>query len=568
MIHHDGSALYVPDQNPRLGSTVDVWLRTAPDVRRVHVRSIEDGEPRFTAATAERRRGELWWRAQIQVRNPVTRYRFLADGDWYTVLGRAGHEVADDTDFRLVAHPAPAPWTREAIVYEIFPDRFARSATAPPAPDWAIRCDWDDPVIGRGPEASRQWYGGDLDGIARRLDHIQDLGADTVYLTPFFPAGSNHRYNAGAFDRVDPLLGGDRALRRLSDALHSRGMRLVGDITTNHTGLEHPWFDHPDLYYMAADGGYESWLGVPSLPKLNWHSARLRERFVTDPDSIVRRWLRYLDGWRVDVANMTGRRADDDLTHEVSRLIAQAVRTARPDALLVAEHAHGAGADLDLDGWQGTMNYAGFLRPLWTWLRAPDADLPDFLGVPGGIPRRGGEAVVRSMLAAMATMSWRSWTHSWNLLGSHDTARIRTVTGDPALVEVATGLLATLPGVPMVFAGDEFGLTGTNGEESRTPMPWRKDVKTLGWYGELLALRRKHPALRGGGLRFAHVDADAIAFWRETADERLLVLARRAPGAPVPIPGVPEADNLYGGAPFTGTLPGDGPTFQVWHVPA
>ena len=390
---------------------------------------------------------------------------------------------------------------------------------------------------------------------------------DTVYLTPFFPARSNHRYDAVAFDRVDPLLGGDRALRRLADALHTRGMRLIGDLTTNHTGVAHPWFDHPDLYYMAADGGYESWLGVPSLPKLNWHSARLRERFVTDPDSIVRRWLRYLDGWRVDVANMTGRRAADDLNREIACSIAQAVRTARPDALLIAEHAHSAGADLDHDGWQGTMNYAGFLRPLWTWLRAPDAGLPDFLGVPGGIPRRDGPAVVRSMLAAMATMSWRSWTHSWNLLGSHDTARIATVTGSPALVEVAAGLLATLPVVPMVFAGDEFGLTGTTGEESRTPMPWRKNVPTLPWYGELLTLRRKHPALRSGGLRFAHVDADAIAFWRETPDERLLVLARRAPGTPIPLQGVAEAANLYGGAPLPGLLPADGPTFQLWQVP-
>ncbi|MEV6925088.1 glycoside hydrolase family 13 protein [Dactylosporangium sp. NPDC051485] len=560
-LHHDGSALFVPDQHPRLGSTVDVWLRSSPDVRTVHVRSIEDGEPRFTAAVAERRGAALWWRAAVLVRNPVTRYRFLVDGDWYTALGRVGHDVPDDTDFRLVAHPGPAPWTREAIVYQIFPDRFARSATAPATPDWAVRCEWDEPVAGTGPLAARQCYGGDLDGIARRLDHIQDLGADTVYLTPFFPARSNHRYDAVAFDRVDPLLGGDRALRRLADALHTRGMRLVGDLTTNHTGAEHPWFDEPDLYYEG-----ETWLGVPSLPKLDWHSARLRSRFVTAPDSIVKRWLRYLDGWRVDVANMTGRRGADDLTLEVARLVAEAVRAARPDGLLVAEHAHGAGADLDAGGWQGTMNYAGFLRPLWTWLRRDDLGLPDFLGVPGGVPRRDGTAMVRAMRAVMATMSWRSWNHSWNLLGSHDTARIATVVGSPQLLEVAAGLLATLPGVPMVFAGDEFGLTGATGEASRTPMPWRRDTAILPWYASLLSLRRKHPALRGGGLRFAHVSADAVAFWRETADERLLVLVRRAPGTPVPI-AIPEATNLYGGAALAGSLPADGPTLQIWSCP-
>ncbi|MET7396697.1 alpha-amylase family glycosyl hydrolase [Dactylosporangium sp. NPDC005572] len=555
MIHHDGSALHVPDQNPRLGSTVDVFLRTSLTATVVHVRSVRDGEPVFTAATPALRGDELWWRAPVLVRNPVTRYRFLVDGDWYTAAGRFGHDVPDSFDFRIVAHPAPPPWTREAIVYQVFPDRFARTAAAG---DPALSA-WDEPVR----HSPDQRYGGDLDGVTRHLGHIQDLGADTVYLTPFFPAPSNHRYDAAAFDRVDPVLGGDKALRRLADAVHTRGMRLVGDLTTNHTGITHPWVaTAPEVYCRSADGSLETWMDVPSLPKLDWRSPRLRELFATAPDAVVKRCLRYLDGWRIDVANMTGRSGADDVTVEVSRLLAREVRAARQDALLIAEHAHGAGGDLDNDGWQGTMNYAGFLRPLWSWLRGPSFDPPDFLGVPGGVPRRDGTAVVRTVQAVQASMSWRSWTHSWNLLGSHDTARIHTVTGDPARTEVAVGLLATLPGVPMIFAGDEFGLTGTNGELSRTPLPW--GAATLPWYGDLLALRRKHAALRNGGLRFAHVDADAIAFWRETADERLLVLARRASGTP--IPGPSEGTNLYGGAPLAGALPADGPTLQVWSV--
>jgi len=142
------------------------------------------------------------------------------------------------------------------------------------------------------------------------------------------------------------------------------------------------------------------------------------------------------------------------------------------------------------------------------------------------------------------------------------------VVGDPARVEVAVGLLMTLPGVPMVFAGDEIGLTGENGEDARRTMPWhapeRWDGATLGRYRALLRLRRDQPALRHGGLRFAHVSADAVAYWRESVEGRLLVLARRAAGAPIPLSGVSGATNLYGGAEFAGTLPGDGPTFQVW----
>jgi alpha-glucosidase len=567
MLHHDGSALHVPDQSPAPGSDVEVFLRTSPGVRRVHVRSVLDGEPRFSEALAERRGDELWWRATVPVRNAVTPYRFLVDGNWFTATGPAGHEVADTTDFRLVAHPAPPAWIRDATIYQIFPDRFARSpAYAERAlPSWAVPCAWDAPVVGRGDLAGRQIYGGDLDGVVGRLEHIRSLGADTVYLTPFFPAGSNHRYDASTFDAVDPLLGGGPALARLADALHAHGMRLIGDITTNHTGDGHEWFHDPaaqDRYYRSPDGTYAAWLGVPSLPKLNWNSTGLRKAFV-DP---LQRWLEQLDGWRVDVANMTGRHGTDDLTHEVSRLVARAVRDARPDALLVAEHAHGAGGDLDLDGWQGTMNYAGFTRPLWTWLRGPELALPDFLGVPGGVPTRGGDAVVKAMRAVSASMSWRSWTHSWNALSTHDTPRVRTVTGDAGRGEVAAGLLATLPGVPMLFAGDELGLTGEYGEQSRTPMPWHAeegwDRQTLGRYRALLGLRRAHQALRHGGMRIEHADADTIAFWRETASERLLVFARRASGPPVDLP-LSRAVNLYGGA---AEAPADGPTFQVWAV--
>jgi alpha-glucosidase len=180
-------------------------------------------------------------------------------------------------------------------------------------PDWAIPCAWDDPVVGRGPQTPYQVYGGDLDGIAERLDHVQSLGANTVYLTPIFPARSSHRYDAAAFDAVDALLGGDRALHRLADAVHDRGMRLPGDITTNHCGATHPWFTaaaaspgapEREMFYFGQSG-YESWLGVESLPKFNWASEELRRRFFAGPQSVAARWLDAFDGWRVDVANMT-----------------------------------------------------------------------------------------------------------------------------------------------------------------------------------------------------------------------------------------------------------------------
>ncbi|WP_229072379.1 glycoside hydrolase family 13 protein [Actinoplanes sp. DH11] len=588
--HHDGSALHVSNPAPELGETVSVFVRVPAGTRisRIHARFVRDGEPIFTPARMDRRdAGAEWWRAEIVAGNPVTPYRFLirtATGAvrWLTGCGLTSYDVPDATDFRLIAHPPPPAWARDAIVYQIFPDRFARSAAAAgrPTPGWAVRCDWDTPVEGHGPLAATQLYGGDLDGVAEHLDHVAGLGANTLYLTPFFPSASNHRYDGSDFGTVDPLLGGNAALARLSAAAHARGLRIIGDLTTNHTGVTHEWFrTERDFYYFDDDGGYESWLGVSSLPKLNWGSPELRRRFT----GLAQHWLAEpyaLDGWRIDVANMTGRRGADDLTREVANLLRRAVHQVRPDAMLLAEHGHDATGDLDADGWHGTMNYAGFTRPVWSWLRADELPFPDFLGVPGEIPFRDAADLVSTMTAFSARTSWRAMTHSWQILSSHDTPRIRSVVGGPDRQEVAAGLLLTLPGTPMIFAGDELGLAGVNGEHSRTPMPWADpdgwDMRTLARYRALARLRTRTPALRDGGLRWLHAAGDVLVFLRETAADTVLVAARRSAGLPVRVTGlVPHAwgDNLYGGAEPVKAgadgsidIDGDGPTFQVWSV--
>ncbi len=224
--------------------------------------------------------------------NPVTRYRFLLlDGEhglsWLNGTGVHHRDVTDAADFRLVPGPRSPDWVADQVVYQIFPDRFAPSATSPagtPAwaaglPAWAVPADWDDDVVHQGPATSRQVFGGDLDGVVDHLDHLQRLGATALYLTPFFEARSNHRYDAATFDRVDPLLGGNDAFDRLLQAAHARGLRVVGDLTTNHTGVEHDWFRTAQGDAGSAEAGYyrferhpdryASWLGVPTLPRLD-----------------------------------------------------------------------------------------------------------------------------------------------------------------------------------------------------------------------------------------------------------------------------------------------------------
>lgn len=394
--------------------------------------------------------------------------------------------------------------------------------------------------------AGREWYGGDLDGIREHLDHIRGLGFSVVYLTPFFPAGSVHRYDASSFDRVDPLLGGDDALKALARACHEKGMRLMGDLTLNHTGSGHEWLrqargnaDSPERdFYMwrRYPDDYVAWMDVRSLPKLNWASRGLMNRMVRGPRSVAGRWLggdEGLDGWRIDVANQTGRYGADDHNHEVAVAIRRTVEECTDgDGALIAEYMQDPARDLAGDGWQGVMNYSGFSRPVWTWLCDPDNSL-EYMGLGVHFCRRDGADTMRSMREFLAHVPWKVAMSHWNNLDSHDTARIRTLVRDKRLVRVAIGLLMTFPGVPMTFAGDEQDAVGSTGEQSRVTMDWDSPddryEETSSVYRELLELRRRYSALRAGGLRWVGSTADMLGYLREDGESRLLVAASRVP---------------------------------------
>jgi alpha-glucosidase len=598
--HHDGSGRYVSNPRPRLGETVELLVRVPleAEVTAVHVRITPDGEQQFVRAVlAAATATDAWWRAEVVCHNPVTNYRFLLAGGptkyaWLNGTGVHLRDVPDASDFRLLAADSPTPaWAEGAVVYQIFPDRFARSAKADSRrlPTWAIPAEWDDPIDTTPGVISHQFYGGDLDGITEHLDHLEQLGVDVVYLTPFFPAGSNHRYDAASFTTVDRLLGGEPALRRLTTAAHGRGMKVMGDFTTNHTGDTHEWFvaaggpDGPQTvehdFYIWEGDDYVSWLGVKSLPKLNHLNAELRRRLFEDKTGVVRKWLAGsggLDGWRVDVANMTGRWRDVDVNHDVARQMRQAMARWAPDALLVGEHVHDYTVDLPGDGWHGVMNYAGFCKPVWTWLREDRGD-PEFLGAPVPVPLLDAGAVVETMRDFTSRIPWQSLVSSFNLVGSHDSTRVRTLVGaDRRLVEPAAGLLLTLPSMPMMTYGDEIGMEGHFGEDGRRPMPWdesRWDTTILEVYRGLIGARKASGALRHGGLRWIHASGDAIVFLRESLDETALVHIARGAHAPVTLDvrhlgGVETGRAAYGDPVEVGeqqlTLSADGPTARIW----
>lgn len=564
--HHDGSPAY-RGVVPGIGGSLPVRVHVPDDddagrPERVAVRYLEDGEPRLADLAPSPAPGGTWWTGRVPLVNPRTNYRFLLAwpdaSAWLTAEGVSRRDVSDRADFVVDASPGAPDWVADQIAYQIFPDRFARSAAADgrTLPEWAVPQNWDDPVAAVGRDSGRQLYGGDLDGIIEHLDYLVDLGVTTLYLTPVFEGHSNHRYDAVSFDRIDPVLGGEDAYRRLIAAAHERGLRVLGDLTTNHTGRHHEWF----LAAQADPGGpegefylfaqhpqdYHCWQGHASLPTLNYTSDELRRRMYEAEDSVVAKWLAAgLDGWRIDVANMTGRQHATELNHEVARGVRQAALRVRGDAWLLAEHFFDASGDLRGDGWHGVMDYTGTTFPLWRWLIAQEVAR----AAPSARPTSALPAadVVATMREVHARYPWDAVTASTLHLDSHDLPRMRTIAGggghggvdhgtqDDGVARtrhlLGAALQLTLPGVPSLFAGDELGLTASTGEHARTPMPWNApeawDAATLEAYRSLIALRRAHPALRRGSLRWLSAGQDHLTFVREHAAGRVLVHAVR-----------------------------------------
>lgn len=589
--HHDPSVRHVSDPDPAPGDTVEIRVQV-PDGWRstaVHLRTVIDGEAHYAPPRhQDRRTGDAVF--ELACTQPVQHYRFHLrgphGGHWLNGLGVVEWDPDDHADFKLVPGHRTPVWVPERVWYQIFPDRFATTGRHRHKTEWARWAEWDDPVERRPPDNMCQLYGGDLDGIIDHLDHVTALGIGGIYLTPFFPARSNHRYDARTFDTVDPLLGGNDALIRLRRACDRAELKLIGDLTLNHTGDQHEWFvaaqadpasAEADFYYFTDHpDGYVSWLDVPSLPKLDHRNAELARRLYDGPESVVARWLGdpyRLDGWRIDVANMTGRQGRIDLNQEVARRTRSTMEATGRDPWLVAEHFFDAAADAPGDGWHGVMNYAGISRPIASWL-GKTGTLHGMSAGPGQDPRAGA-AVARSLDTVRAAMSWAVLLGSMGLLSSHDTARWRTMSRSDDLALVGFGMLLTLPGAPCLLYGDEIGLRAAHSEESRAPMPWgrRWNRRFLEWYRSLIAVRNTNPALQRGGFRWVHIDDDQLVWLRETLDQRILVRAARAAGPAVILE--PDLLGAESGQPLVGDqtlegapliLPGDGPAFEAWEL--
>ncbi len=553
---HTGTTDHVSNPRPRLGERVsirlEVPLRGQPD--QVVLRSIPNGEQQLQAMRLVETRNQMnIWEAELLINEPKVTYRFAIQAEgkiwWLNAAGVSEFMPVVPYDFKILANNPEISWLNRSVFYQIFPDRF-ENGDPDNDPDGEIEVypgftrktyPWGQAV--KTDRTHIPFYGGDLKGIEERLDYLQALGVNAIYLNPIFTAYTNHRYDVADFRNVDPTLGGNQALISLRRALSSANMRLILDIVPNHSGAGHPWFrealNNPtsprrSAFYFNEEQNYASWMGFGNLPKLNYSDAALRTEMFESETSVFASWLLppyCVDGWRVDVANMLGRYDEQQLDGDVLPAIRKTVERANPDSYLIGENFFEASGQLQGDAWDGVMNYAGFSKPLLSWLKGFEIAALRCDPLLESEKPLSTEALITSWQENLAAIPWTIATQQFNLLDSHDTKRIRTVLeGDEALIRMAVMVQFSFPGVPCIYYGDEIGLVDEPGFEQRNCFPWdeeRWDTDLLDFYRRLIALRKESDVLAEGSFRVLFWDVDMFVYQRLLGEKRIMVTASR-----------------------------------------
>lgn len=451
-------------------------------------------------------------------------------------------------------------WLAGGVMYQIFPDRFAASGKTKvgvPA-DRVIHSSWGEPVVWEPDEQGRVWnndyFGGDLDGITGKLDHLASLGVTCLYLNPIFESHSNHRYDTADYTRVDPLLGDEAALSRLTEAAAKRGIRVLLDGVFSHTGADSVYFNRTGRYpgegaynsptspysgwyhFRSWPNDYRSWWGFETLPEVEELAPPFMD-YINGEDGIVSCWLTAgAAGWRLDVA--------DELPDEFLEALRRRAKATDPDALVLGEVWEDAsnkesyghrrryllGQQLD-----SVMNYP-FRQAILRFLQEGGRD--EFFNCVLNVVENYPPQVLRLLM---------------NHIGTHDTERVLTLLGgEPARgrgrrwqaeqrmtpeqrqrglcrLRLATLLQFALPGVPCVYYGDEAGMEGYRDPFNRGTYPWGKeDVSLLDWYRQLGAARHSCPALAEGDFRPVDSGEDVVCFVRRDGQHSLLCAVNRS----------------------------------------
>ncbi len=459
-------------------------------------------------------------------------------------------------------------WLAGGVMYQIFPDRFAKADDrfGPPSEEGTpelpsgriLRNDWGGEPGWRPDEdgeiRNNDYFGGNLRGIEQRLDRLKELGVTCLYLNPIFEAHSNHRYDTADYRKIDPLLGTEADFRRLCDTAARLGIRILLDGVFSHTGADSVYFNREGRYpspgacqspespyyswyrFRRWPEEYDGWWGFVTLPEVQELDPSFME-FINGPDGVVAKWLAAgAAGWRLDVA--------DELPDGFLDALRSVARTAKPDAIVLGE----VWEDASCKEAYGQRRRYLLGRQLDSVMNYPFRD-----AVLGFL--RGGEAAAffRTVLDILEHYPPQVVRLLMNHIGTHDTERALTVlAGEPAgdrgrdwqaaqrlspdqrarglrLMRLASALQYCLPGVPCVYYGDEVGMEGYRDPFNRGCYPWgQEDPELLAWYRRLGRLRKVAEALKEGAFIPLAQTGSALCFERRDGGSALLCAVNRS----------------------------------------
>lgn len=377
--------------------------------------------------------------------------------------------------FQVIDRFKGIDWVSKTIWYQIFPERFANGDTTNDPKgtkpwDAIVNPKWDD------------YYGGDLQGVLDHLDHLVDLGVNGIYFNPVFKAPSNHKYDTENYYEIDPDFGDKELFKQVVNAAHTRGIKIMLDAVFNHIGDKSPiwqdvikngasskyadWFhvhDFPvhytptDNFEFAVDANYDTFDYTPHMPKLNTANRQVQDYLL----NIAKYWVTEfdIDAWRLDVAN--------EIDHHFWRRFHDELQQIKPDFYILGEIWHNSQAWLNGDEFTGVMNYT-----------YTGAIIDHFIN-----HHLNQTALLETLSSQL--MLYRDATNAmmFNALDSHDTPRIKTLSHDNMdLVKQMFAFTFMQPGVPSIYYGTEYGMTGENDPDNRKPMVWETQLQDQDMY--------------------------------------------------------------------------------------
>ncbi len=608
-VFSDGTGSFRIPPEPMPYETVRLRIRTAHQRLKCVMLCAGDREYSMELEKSDRRFD--YYGSALDLADTTVQYHFkLFFGEELYYYTRAGVDTVHrpEYDFSIVPGYTTPDWAKGAVFYQIFVDRFCNGDSSNDVLDQEY-CyigegtkrvvDWNKYPASMG---VREFYGGDLAGVRKKLDYLQDLGVEVIYLNPIFVSPSNHKYDIQDYDYIDPHFGvirrdegeclpeGEKDNKKaaryicrvtqkenleasnqyfasLVEEIHRRGMKIILDGVFNHCGSFNKWLDREKIYedaegyekgaYVSQDspyhsffkfyeqeeekwpynGSYDGWWGHDTLPKLNYEESPKLYDYIM---RIARKWVSppyNVDGWRLDVAADLGH--SSEYNHKFWREFRRNVRSANPNALILAEHYGDPQSWLQGDQWDSVMNYDAFMEPITWFLTGLEKHSDEY--------RHdmycNSDAFFGAMRHYMTRFHTQSLMVAMNELSNHDHSRFLTRTNhhvgrigpngpeaanrdlNSAIMREAVVMQMTWIGAPTIYYGDEAGVCGWTDPDNRRTYPWgREDKELIRLHREMIAIHKAYGALKTGSLKFVYGAYGVIGYGRFNEEEQFVIL--------------------------------------------